>query len=77
MKTIKTHTEVIKGEKVTTHLKYDGIGLGYLIDGEVYKTTGSYYAVNAKDDVIPMLSYDQDNGDGYLAKCRNITGWKL
>ena len=76
MKTIE-HTRAIQGEKVTTHLEHNGIGLGYLVAGEVYKTTGSYYAVNAKNDVFKMVSFDRDNGNGYFNKCRNLTGWKI
>jgi len=72
----RPHTEVTKGEMVTTHLELGGIGIGYLQpDGEVYITTGSYFAVNAKRDIAPMISFSRDGGAGYRTKVRELVGW--
>ena len=71
MKQIK-HSDVVKGEQVTTHGTHGSTGIGYLIDGVVYKTTGSYWAIDAKADVFPMQSFDRDNGRGYLNKIKNM-----
>lgn len=72
----RPHSEVVKGELVTTHLEHGGTGLGYLQeDGEVFVTTGSYCARNAKSDVCPMVSFDRDGGRGYRAEVRRVVGW--
>ena len=68
-------SEARKGEMVTTHVKYGGIGLGYLVDGVVYKTTGSAYAIRADADVCPMVSFDRDGGAGYRAEVKRVVGW--
>lgn len=65
-----------KGELVTTTVKYDGIGLGYLVDGEVFVSTGNGFAVHGSLDVFPVISYDRDGGEGYYAKARKLTGWR-
>jgi len=65
-------TEARKGEKVTTHLDLNGTGMGYLVDGIVYVTTGSYWAMDATKDFLPMLSFDRDGGRGYLNKARTL-----
>ena len=59
------HSDAIKGTPVTTINVQGGIGFGYLVNGRVWKTTGSNYAVDATQDVFPMVSYLEDNGEGY------------
>ena len=66
------HSEAIKGEPVTTINSAGGIGFGYLVNGVVWKTTGSYYAVDATQDVFPMQSYKQDGGEGYRKATKGI-----
>lgn len=66
------HSIAVTGEVVTTRLRYGGIGLGYLFNGHVYKTTGSYWAVRADVDMIPMISYVCDGGREYLKTVRGL-----
>ncbi len=66
------HSEAIKGIPVTTYNSAGGIGFGYLVNGSVWKTTGSAYAVDATQDVFPMVSYVEDNGEGYRKATRGL-----
>lgn len=68
------HTEAIKGQVVTTICSRGGTGIGYLVDGEVYKTTGSYFAKNAKDGPFPMIGFVEDGGHLYRNKVSDILG---
>ena len=71
----RPHQEVTKGEIVTTYSDCS-IGIGYLQpDGEVFVTTGSCYAKNAKNDIQPMVRFECDNGAGYRSEVRRIVGW--
>ena len=69
-KTIK-HSDAKAGEQVTTYNNRGGVGLGYLVDGTVYRTTGSYWAIEAAKDVFPMIRYERDAGQGYIDTFRN------
>ena len=69
-----TCSEARKGEVVTTVDRLGGIGTGYLIDGQVWATTGSYWAVKAENDVFGLAEYHRDNGRGYLSKIREVMG---
>lgn len=59
------HSDAIKGTPVTTVNNKGGLGFGYLVDGRVWKTTGAYYAVDATQDVFPMVRYIEDSGVAY------------
>jgi len=64
------HTVAVLGEQVTTIGKFGNLGIGYLVDGVVYKTTGSFWAIDARKDLFPMVSYIQDGGQEYLEAAR-------
>ena len=66
-----------QGERVTTHNKFGGMGLGYIVDGIVYMSSGNGWYQNAETNVFPLDTYDHDNGDGYLNQARKLTGWKI
>jgi len=66
------HSEAIKGIPVTTVNSAGGIGFGYLVDGRVWKTTGSVYAIDATQDVFPMMYYVEDNGERYRQATKGI-----
>ena len=66
------HSEAIKGKPVTTVNNKGGLGFGYLVNGAVWKTTGSYYAVDATQDVFPMVRYIEDGGDAYRKVTRGL-----
>lgn len=71
----RPHSEVVKGETVTTFSDCS-IGIGYLqSDGEVFVTTGSFYAVNAKTDIQPMVRFQRDSGKAYRSEVNRILGW--
>lgn len=59
------HSEALKGEIVTVKTKFGGTGIGYLVDGVVYVTTGSYWAIDARKNVRPMEHFERDGGAGY------------
>lgn len=63
-----------KGEMVTTYSEHGGIGIGYLVDGTVYETTGSFYAIDATCSVQPMTRYERDNGNGYNNAVKRLCG---
>ena len=65
------HSEATAGEQVTTYGQ-GATGIGYLVDGVVYKTTGSYYAVDATTMFPRMERYERDGGKGYIAKIRSF-----
>ena len=69
-----TSSAARKGETVTTINKYGGLGIGHLIEGEVWVNTGSVWACPAKNDVVPMVNYIRDGGAGYRLKARKLTG---
>ena len=69
-----TSSEVRKGEVVTTIDRLRGHGIGYLIDGQVWITTGSYWAVKAEDDVFGLAKYYRDGGEAYRAKVKAVLG---
>lgn len=75
MKAQLTHAEAKAGEKVTVILNGGGISMGYLVDGVVWKTTGSYWAVEAKKDAIPMRRFIRDGGKGYRKAVKKLTGF--
>lgn len=61
------------GEKVTTRNSMGGLGLGYLMpDGEVYKSSGSFFAVNAKADVFPMVCFERDGCRKYFTQANEV-----
>ena len=64
--TMKTTDIKTKGKQVTTINNLGGYGLGYLVDGVVYKATGSYMARKASEGPFPMQSYIEDGGQAYL-----------
>jgi len=64
-------TEARKGELVTIFTD-SSIGVGYLVDGEVWKPSGSYWAVKASEDIFPMTRFERDNGEGYLEAVRSL-----
>lgn len=55
-----------QGEQVTTLSRYDGIGIGYIVAGEVYVRTGSLYAIPASEDVLGLKGIFRDGGDFYM-----------
>jgi hypothetical protein len=73
----RTSTEIKQYPQVTTIDNIGGYGIGYLIEGEVWVTTGSYWACEAKKDVFGLASYIEDNGEAYLAKIKGIFGKTL
>lgn len=65
--------EARAGEMVTTYaLEGKAVGVGYLVNGSVFITTGSYWAIRSDLDVFPMERFERDGGAGYLAKVRGI-----
>ena len=53
--------------------EWESVGLGYLMpDGEVWKTTGSFWAVRASDDFPAADGFIQDGGAFYLECVRNL-----
>lgn len=62
------------GEIVTTEVRYGGIGIGYLLNGQVYVTTGNGGVVEAENDVNGLVGFARDGGEGYHAKARMIMG---
>ena len=70
-----TYSEARKGEVVTTVSRFSGYGIGYLIDGQVWITVGSYWAVKAEDDTFSgIVMYHRDNGEGYSARVKAMLG---
>ena len=61
------------GEVVTTTDNYGGLGIGYLVNGQVY-VTGGFWAVKAEQDVFQMVSYKRDGGAEYRATAKRMTG---
>lgn len=70
----QTSSEIRNHEMVTTINRLGGIGIGYLVEGQVWKTTGSYWAVKAEDDVFGMTQYHQDGGRMYRQQAEKILG---
>lgn len=66
--------EARQGEVVTVIDKLGGVSRGYFYQGKVWKSTGSYFAVNAKFDVNPMKRFIRDGGRGYVKAARRILG---
>jgi hypothetical protein len=62
------------GELVTTQVCFGGLGLGYLLDGQVYITTGTAYTIKAKDGPMGLEGYLRDGGSAYRAKARAMLG---
>lgn len=61
------------GQVVTTVLQHGGLGLGYLMDGQVYVTTGNGGVILAADDVFGTENYYADGGAAYRARaCRMV-----
>ena len=60
------------GEKVTTISQFGAVGVGYLYEGEVWKSTGSYFAVKAKQDVGGMKRFIRDGGDAYRKAVKKL-----
>ena len=67
-------TEARKSEIVTTTNRSGGLGRGYLVNGTVWVTTGSVWAVKATEDVTPMVSYQRDGGSGYIKRAHRVLG---
>ncbi len=61
-----------KGDVVTTVNEYGGLGIGYLVNGEVWVNVGSLWACPASQDVIPMVEYHQDGGEMYRQKAERF-----
>jgi hypothetical protein len=53
--------------RVTYVSRFGGIGVGYLIDGKVYRSGGNgwYYAEDVQ-------TYNEDNGEGYRNAIRSM-----
>lgn len=60
------------GEKVTTISRQDGIGFGWLVNGVVWKSTGSYFAVRADTAPGGLKRYIRDGGAKYMEEARKI-----
>ena len=67
-------SEAQQGETVTTRTEYDGVGLGHLIDGTVYVSTGNGFAVNGDQNFPKVTGFTRDGGSGYLVKVCSLAG---
>lgn len=75
-RTTKSHSELMAAQPqmVTTYGKMGSIGIGYLLAGQVWRTTGSALCILATDDIDPMVRYDIDGGAGYHQAVRQLFG---
>jgi len=72
--TSPTSSEARKGEMVTT-IGRGCTGIGYLVDGEVWSPSGSYWAVRVADLPGGLVEYIRDGGQAYLDRVKRLTGW--
>lgn len=63
-----------QGELVTTFLKYNGVGVGRLVNGVVYVNCGNGDYKRGDLDVLPVLAWQRDGGQGYLERARKMFG---
>jgi len=61
-----------QGERVTIINRHGGVGIGFLVDGQVWVTTGSVYAVRAEDDVCGINEFIQDGGKHYFEQVNRL-----
>lgn len=64
------HTTAKAGRMVTTISRLDGVGVGYVVDGSVYVTTGSFWATLAENDVFGLVGIIPDGGNFYMSAIR-------
>jgi hypothetical protein len=65
-------SEAERGELVTTHSAYAGVGLGRLVNGLVYRSRGNGFYYPADEGPGGLNDYDRDNGAGYRARLRRL-----
>ena len=63
-----------QGEMVTTQTEYDGIGLGYLVNGKVYVSTGNGFAVEGNESFPRVVGFICDDGVKYHLKALELLG---
>jgi len=54
-----------QGELVTTRVQFGGVGLGFLVDGEVYVSAGNGFAIKGDQNFPKVLDFRRDEGRGY------------
>jgi hypothetical protein len=65
-------SEAERGELVTTHSAYGGVGLGRLVGGVVYRSGGNGFYYPADEGPGGLKDYDRDQGAGYRARLRGL-----
>jgi len=75
MKRMIKKSEAEQGELVTTFCKLGGVGVGRLIDGEVYKSDGNGFFSLVKNDAFGLDRFERDGGAGYRNRVRELFSW--
>jgi len=68
-------SEAREGETVTTQTEHNGVGLGHLVGGTVYVSTGNGFAVSGDKNFPKVTGFTRDGGAGYRARVQKVMGW--
>jgi hypothetical protein len=60
------------GELVTTRSAYGGVGLGRLVNGQVYRSGGNGFYYPADEGPGGLKDYERDGGAGYYDRLRGL-----
>lgn len=74
MTTKLVRQSVVQAGPIVTTIgrRYDAVGIGYIYEGEIYKTLGNGYAVPAANSWFGLDGIFQDGGDFYVETTRGM-----
>ena len=64
-------SQAILGKRLTYKSVNGSVGLGYLVNGDIYRSCGNGYYQK-----INVVSFTLDNGEGYLKLAERFTGYR-